>query len=155
MKQITTKSNHIILVDDDDFDELNFYVWRVSGGYAYREQWKRNKGTKIMMQKQILGKLGRGMVTDHIDRNPLNNQKANLRICTQSENIFNSPKKKSNKSGYVGVRLRNDIQTPKWEAYIMKNRIKHHLGLFNLIEEAVEARSQAEVLLFPNFTRTK
>ena len=142
-----------MLVDDEDFDELNSYVWRVlDTGYVYREQWKNNKGKKILIQKQILGKLGKGMVTDHIDRNPLNNQKSNLRVCTQSENIFNGPKKKNNKSGFVGVRF-NKL-TSRWEAYIMKNRIKHHLGLFNSFEEAVDARKKAEALLFPNFTRT-
>jgi len=152
MKQIKTKTE-IILVDDEDFDELNKYVWRINNfGYAYREQWKNNKGKKILMQRQILGKLSIGMVTDHIDRNKLNNQRSNLRICTQSENIFNSPKKKNNKSGHVGVRFYHQIG--KWEAYIMKNWKKYNLGDFDTQEEAIKARKNGEKLLYPNFIRT-
>jgi hypothetical protein len=154
MKQIKVQTK-IALVDDEDFEELNKYKWFLNNtGYAMHQFWKNNKPKHILMHRYILKQFNKGFITDHIDRNPLNNQKSNLRICTQSENVFNSPKKKNNKSGSVGVRLRNDILTPKWEAYIMKDRVKHHLGLFCSFEEAVRARGDAEKLLFPNFTRT-
>lgn len=153
MKKIKTK-NHIILVDDEDFDELNKYRWIVNkgSGYPQHQFWKNNKPNPIHMHRFILKKFGKGFVVDHIDRNPLNNQKSNLRICTQSENIFNSPKKKNNKSGYVGVRFYKQIN--RWEAYIMKNWEKYNLGVFKTKEEAIRARQNGEKLLFPNFTRT-
>lgn len=142
-----------MLVDDENFDELARYRWEISNaGYAVRTQWKNNKPKKILMHREVLGNVAKRFVVDHIDRNPLNNQKSNLRICTQSENVFNSGVRKNNKSGNVGVRFFKQIN--RWEAHIMKNRKKYHLGVFKTQEEAVEARNNGEKLLFPNFTRT-
>lgn len=152
MKQIKTK-NHTVLVDDEDFDELIKYRWEVSSvGYVVRQQWKNNKPKTKMMHREILGNVAKEFVVDHIDRNPLNNQKSNLRICTQSENVFNSGIRKNNKSGNVGVRFVKQIN--RWEAHIMKNRKKHHLGVFKTEDEAIKARQNGEALLFPNFSRT-
>mgnify|MGYP001229239520 CR=1 FL=1 len=151
MKQIIAKKG-IILVDDEDFDELSKYRWVISGGYAKHEFWKDNKPNPTLIHRFILGQLAENKIVDHIDRNPLNNQKSNLRICTQSENIFNSPRKKNNKSGFVGVRFYQ--QQNKWEAYIMKDRKKYNLGRYDTIEKAIKARADAERLLFPNFNRT-
>lgn len=43
------------------------------------------------------------MVTDHINQNPLDNRKANLRIVTNSKNLFNRGKNTNNTSGFKGV----------------------------------------------------
>lgn len=83
MKQIIAKKG-IILVDDEDFDELSKYRWVISNGYAKHEFWENNKPNVTLLHRFILGKLAENKIVDHIDRNPLNNQKSNLRICTQS-----------------------------------------------------------------------
>jgi hypothetical protein len=44
-----------------------------------------------------------GCVVDHRDKNSLNNKESNLRVVNQATNLRNSGKRKTNKSGKVGV----------------------------------------------------
>lgn len=43
------------------------------------------------------------MFVDHIDKDPLNNQKFNLRVSTNADNQKNVGKRSSNTSGFKGV----------------------------------------------------
>ena len=80
---------------------------------------------------------------DHIDQDSTNNRLINLRDVTHSENCKNQKIPKNNKSGVMGVIFRNDVQ--KWGAYIWVNRKTIHLGEFELKDDAIAARKNAEV----------
>ena len=74
-----------ILVDDNDFELLSRYDWKLNaGGYAIASIL----GNPILMHRLILN-CPVGMVVDHIDGNRRNNQKKNLRIVTNAENSLN------------------------------------------------------------------
>jgi len=84
------------LIDDDDYDKLSNYIWRITNtGYANRKYKSGEKGyknhhhRKITMHREIM-KCSSGQI-DHINRNRLDNRKSNLRICSQRINCFNSP----------------------------------------------------------------
>lgn len=80
----------------------------------------------------------------HLDADPLNNTKANLYICTRSENQknLNDGVRSTNMSGYRGVSW--NVSKNKWTAFISIEKQMQTLGTFNTKEEAVAARKRAE-----------
>ena len=82
-------------------------------------------------------------VIDHIDQNKLNNKIENLRHANQEINTWNRGKQANNTSGYRGVSWNK--HAGKWHAYIKVKGHRHHLGLFEDIEEARLVYEQARV----------
>lgn len=77
---------------------------------------------------------------DHIDSNPSNNQKSNLRILNMKGNNQNRTKSKNKTSKYVGVSyIKND---KKWQSSITLDGITKYLGSFNTEYEAAVARNK-------------
>jgi len=81
-----------------------------------------------------------GFVIDHINRNGLDNRKANLRPATVAQNAQNAVKRK-NRSGYKGVWLAKDKR--KWRAAIWHNNKREYLGYFNSPRQAAKAYDTA------------
>jgi hypothetical protein len=81
-------------------------------------------------------------IVDHINRNKLDNRRANLRIADKSINAINSGLRNTNTSGYKGISWSK--RGKKWEVYIGKDNIRIRLGLFRKIQEAIQVRKQAE-----------
>jgi hypothetical protein len=75
---------------------------------------------------------------DHINNDKLDNNVNNLRYVTNQENSMNQKLSSNNTSNYKGVYYRKDLN--KWYALIMINGKLKHLGLFEKIEDAINAR---------------
>ena len=97
---------------------------------------------------------------DHIDGNPLNNAKDNLRKVTLKMNQWNKPTPENNTSGVIGVNW--DKNKLKWRTEVRwrdSNNIRQRkfLGYFDSIHEAAEVRKQAltELGFHSNHGRTK
>ena len=82
---------------------------------------------------------------DHIDRQTTNNRLENLREATQAENQQNLPKKKNNRSGFVGVSWHTAMG--RWRATIFHNYKQHFLGYFDTPEGAAKAYAAAKAQL--------
>jgi len=78
---------------------------------------------------------------DHINENPFDNRWGNLRAATKSQNMRNIKTIKSNTSGHKGVGFHRP--TSRWRATIKADGVQYHLGLFDTIEEAMEAYANA------------
>ena len=87
---------------------------------------------------------------DHIDNNPLNNHVSNLRFATNKENQQNSKISKRNTSGVKGVCYHKGNK--KWQAQITIDGIRIHLGNFDNIEDAKQARIQRANQVFGIYT---
>lgn len=87
MKTIKVGECHFAFVDDDDYAVVKKYVWSYFNGYATARTGGR-KGRTICMHRLINGTPD-GLETDHINRNPLDNRRCNLRTVTASENMRN------------------------------------------------------------------
>lgn len=127
-------------VDDEDYDYLMQFTWHVninkSGNlYVNRITSRLNPPRiSIALHREIMKITTRNLVIDHIDHNGLNNQKHNLRICTQAQNARNKTSKKGSSSIYLGVSLINRKASknyPKlYHACIEMNGIVLNLGYF-------------------------
>lgn len=125
------------LVDDEDYPIVSRFAWSLNGRYAYASFSTGKRTHAIQMHRLISGHLGDGLVVDHMDGNGLNNQKANLRPCTQGENMRNRKKHKHGKSQYKGVW--RDGWKRKWRARIRIDGRHIHLGYHDTEEEAAKA----------------
>lgn len=78
---------------------------------------------------------------DHINGDRKDNRMCNLRVVSNIENCRNMAMKTSNKSGVTGVYWQK--RAKKWRAAIMISRKERHLGFFETIEAAAQARDAA------------
>ena len=146
MKTIQLTRGQIALVDDEDYEELSKYYWQASlnGRVWYAQRAIVNeiskKKSSLSMHRQIL-KLPNQKI-DHIDRNGLNNQKNNLRLCTTAQNGANRRKQeKESLSKHKGVTYHKRDQ--RWQASIRFQKIKYYLGYFSTENEAALAYNKA------------
>lgn len=82
---------------------------------------------------------------DHANGDRADNRFSNLREATNIENAHNRRKRKSNTSGYTGVRKENS----RWAASIKVNYKAIRLGLFGTPEEAHQAYLSAQEKYHP------
>jgi len=140
MKTIPLTKGQFALVDDSDFEWLSQWKWccdhperGLSEAYATRRVTVGGKRRLLYMHRVILG-VASGEV-DHRDRNGLNNQRHNLRPCTNSQNQMNKPTRRFDR--YKGVHFSRLIK--RWVAYISKDHKTIHLGCFDYSTDAAIA----------------
>ena len=90
----------------------------------------------------MYGEIPEGLQVDHINGDREDNRLVNLRLATPMQQTQNVTKYKNNTSGYVGVHW--DKSNNKWVSRVWVNYIMHYLGLFDSIEEAIDARVKAK-----------
>ena len=152
MKEIPLTRGMVALVDDEDFEWINQWKWMYNGcGYAVREV----NGTACYMHRVIMG-TPKGMVTDHVNRNKLDNRRENLRICNMSQNKINDGLRSTNSSGYKGVQYVSNKRkrNKRWYAHIMHNYKNICIGYFYTPEEASLAYNKKALELYGEFAET-
>lgn len=136
-------------IDLGDVEKIKKYKWCTctQGGLTYVMSRIDKKNT-ITLGNFLINKTGG--ILDYKDRDTLNNRKDNLRICDRSKNGINCGLKKNNTSGFTGVcyNPRND----NWFAQIKVNRKNIHLGSFKIKNEAINARIDAEIKYFGEYS---
>jgi len=151
MKKIPLTQGKFAIVDAEDFEWLSQHKWSTAkrGNMFYAATTVRVNGRAyyILMHRLILG-LGSDQLTDHKDRNGLNNRKTNLRVATNSQNQRNSPSR-AGTSKFRGVRWHKDRK--RWQTTIQKNRKKMHLGYFESEKEAALKYDEIAKKIFGEF----
>lgn len=89
-KTIPLTQGAVAIVDEDDYDRLvEMGSWHLSDmGYAVRRGAVEGVKCTVRMHR-IVNNTPDGLVTDHINRNRLDNRKINLRTVTQKLNMMN------------------------------------------------------------------
>ena len=142
-----TNTGREFYFDMDDYDKIKEYTWVEANDNSGYHSIKDTNGIQIHFiissQKYM----------DHIDRNPMNNRKYNLRPATYSENARNRTKPNNNTSGFIGVYWCK--RSNKWCSQITHNGHRKHLGYFDCKENAIIARLNAEVKYYGDFAPQK
>lgn len=138
-KEISLTRGQIAIVDAADYEWLMQWKW-----YAYKGKttWyaARKEQGMVWMHRFIL-RPEPEMFVDHINRDGLDNRRANLRFATAQQNHFNRSVSARNKSGYKGVHWSDHHK--KWVAQIRSNGKSCVLGRFDTAEEAARVYDEA------------
>lgn len=147
------RNNHkpsFTVVDRDVYEEQSQYKWHLNSyGYVIRKEWNGVR-TKTVFLHRVVGEVPKGMVTDHINGDRIDNRRSNLRACAQRQNACNSRRPKSNTSGYVGV---SRTLSGKWRAFIKHDYQQLNFGRYETKEEAAYVYDQAARQLLGEFAR--
>ena len=142
-----------VLVDDEDFDYLNQFLWGVvgNGTHIYAARGTRKKGqkySKILMHRFIMNVNDKKVMIDHVNGNTLDNRKSNLRIADRMKNLRNSKLRSDSNCKYKGIGFRKG----KYFARIQINPKKRlFLGYYNTDVDAAKAYDIAAKQYFGEF----
>ena len=144
-----TDKKHIpFQVDEDDLDAVSRYCWYIGDvGYPTTNtgKWPHQR-TAVRLHQFLLGPAGPGLEWDHINRDKLDNRRANLRAVSRRGNTRNTGPRSDNTSGVRGVTWNRP--TKRWRAQIGAATGYRHLGMFDSKQDAIAARQAAERTLW-------
>lgn len=105
MKTIALTKGYVAVVDEEDFERVSAHKWYASiegygGAKVYAKRRRKTtddprwKSDSIRMHHFILDKtpheIGEGRIVDHKNHDGLDNQKSNLEVISQTENMLRS-----------------------------------------------------------------
>ena len=130
-------------IDDEDFERIaNHNWWLLKGGYAYSQTCKNGKRTTLLMHR-LVTQAPKGVEVDHINGNVLDNRKANLRLCSRSQNCSHRRSFGKLKGLYWSKNA--------WQAQIKNDKQHVYLGRYKDKIEAARAYDKAALELFGSF----
>jgi len=153
MRSIPLISGGHAFVSDEDFITLSKCRWNLSASGFVRCTCRTHGWNTKYMQRIVAERMGldiKGKGINHVDRNPLNNQRKNLRVATCTQSARNRKRYISNTSGCKGVFQ----QRNKWRAQIKINGTPKNLGLFDTPERAHQVYCEAAEKYFGEFANT-
>ena len=142
-----THDHRLFFVDRADLTTIKKYRWGISNnGYVVANS-KDTTNSTLRIHRLVTNATEQDIV-DHKNWNKLDNRKTNLRVCNKSDNNVNIKRKSNNTSGYTGVKKNKQ---GKWVGQISYGGMRKHLGNFDTLQEAVEARRGAELKIHKEF----
>jgi len=155
MPHICLTKGRVALVDACDYDALLAVGrWRCSqAGYAVhchttpegvQQNWLMHR---LIMSWAAGQRLPRHLQVDHLNHDPLDNRRANLRLCTPNQNQWHKTLQANNTSGFRGVSWNKG----RWEARIRCYRQRINLGRYDDAVTAALAYDAAARLLHQDF----
>lgn len=137
------------VVDAADFDLVKNHKW-----HLHRKRNGKPVAVESVISTHKVLKLHHlflqpkdDLICDHIDQNPLNNRRPNLRLVTLSQSNHN--RIRHNVSGYTGVDWSRHNQL--WRARVKCNGKQRTIGHFSTAIEAHEAYKREAKMVFGSF----
>lgn len=117
--------------------------WALSNlGRVVSHVKKDGRNVRVLLHRVILDP-PEDLEIDHINRDPLDNRRCNLRIVTGSENCQNKVARSDSSTGIKGVYRTGSSRHKPFVADIQVNGKRKYLGRFATISEAAEAVREA------------
>lgn len=139
-----------VIIDTEDLNRILektngklYAFFRPDGviGHVYYHSIACKKRIRTFSLSRLILNYFEKYLIDHIDRNPLNNQKSNLRIVTRSQNNINRKKKSTpSSSQYKGVHFYKSRN--KWTVNIEAKGARYFKGYFNTEVEAARKANE-------------
>ncbi|MGE5438030.1 MAG: HNH endonuclease [Syntrophothermus sp.] len=134
-----TSKNEEFYFDIEDYDIIKCFYWRLNdSGYVITSVKRKN----LRMHRIVMNYSGELQI-DHRNGIRHDNRKDNLRLATNQQNCFN----KSVKGVYF------DKSKQRWCARLVKDNKIMLFKRFKNIEDAINARKDAEIKYFGEFAR--
>lgn len=150
-REIDLGRGYVAIVDDDDYDWLTQYRWRLLGDpekrrTLYATSWAVKRPKTTFMHRLIMG-AEPGQVVDHINGEGLDNRRENLRVCTHRQNQQNRRRSVNNKTGYKGVIFHEN----RYRASIQLDGKQSPVGAFRCPLKAARAYDVAALKHYGEF----
>jgi len=145
-EEVVLGGGNVAFVDREDMPLVSCYNWHEVEIFGNIYASCTIKSKTVLMHRMIM-KAPYGLVVDHRDKNGLNNQKYNLRLCTQSQNMAAAKMKNTNTSGYRGVSKHGS----GWKATITVRYKQYVIGTFRNKEDAARAYDKWAKELYGEF----
>lgn len=150
-KQISLTKGYKAIVDDDDYECASNFKWYAHSCssnviVAARRESVRN-GRKLILLHRFIMNAPDSFQVDHINHQPLDCRKNNLRLATPAQNSYNKRLSRRSKTGYKGVFFTKG-------GYTVSIRFKgkqSYIGRFASAIKAAKAYDEAAELLFGDF----
>lgn len=155
MKLIPLTQGQFAIVDDHWYDYLMQWSWfahwdeHSQGYYAKRTEYRPCQRTVSM--HRVVAQTPEGMICDHIHHKTLDNREEELRNVTPSQSNINRRIQKNNHTGIPGVRVPS--RGPGFMANLTYRGKVVLNKTFKTIEEATQARKEAEKKYFGEFAK--
>jgi hypothetical protein len=135
----------VAIIDAADAADVGRYNWHEHGGYARRTERRDGRTVTVQLHRYLM-RPERGLVVDHINRDPLDNRRANLRAVTPLVNNLNRRRARNNTSGYTGVS--RCPRCGRWRLQLTVRGRYKHVGCFDDARHAALCRRNAFRLLW-------
>lgn len=143
----TCLNGRSFICDRADYETVKNHIWHITGnGYV-----KSGPGKKCIRLHRLLTGATAGYDVDHINGDPTDNRRSNLRVITHHQNAINVGLRCNSKTGYKGVCWTS--REKMYRAYIFVKGKQKSLGYYSNPQEAALAYDKAASFYFGEFAR--
>lgn len=148
IKTISVSNGRVtVIVDAADYDAVSKHRWHLCGGkvgYLRRYVGRAANGKTLYLHRELMG-CPVGKYIDHINGDPFDNRRCNLRVATAFQSSGNVRKRKGTSSRFKGVSW--DSRYQRWVVWVGPKNI----GRFKDEIEAARAYNDVARQVFGEF----